>query len=129
MNLSFIPSCSEEDRRRALYQGDLVIFPPSASTLALADFARTLVEEAFAPFDPCHVHEFMAVQQVVEILVPLKPHFIHHPTTKTLLQRVLVDHDCPPDLTYQDVPRLRVAFPQDFLTTGIAYAHHPHRDT
>jgi len=27
------------------------------------------------------------------------------------------------------VPRLRCAFPKDYLTTGIAYAHHPHRDT
>lgn len=129
MNLCFVPCCSEEDRRRGLYQGDLVIFPPSPSTMALADFARTLVEEAFSPFDPRHVHAFMPVQQVVEILVRLKPHFIHHPTTKTLLQRLLVDHGCSADLTYQDVPRLRVAFPRDFLTTGIAYAHHPHRDT
>jgi len=27
------------------------------------------------------------------------------------------------------VPRLRVAYPADYLTTGIAYAPHPHRDT
>ena len=27
------------------------------------------------------------------------------------------------------MPRLRCAFPSHYLTTGIAYAHHPHRDT
>lgn len=129
MNLLFAPSCSEDDRRSRLYQGDLVVFPPSASTLALAEFARMLVEEAFSPFDPRHAHEGMDVQQAVQILTRLKPHFIHHPTTKTLLQRVLIEHGCSADQTYQDVPRLRVAFPKDFLTTGIAYAHHPHRDT
>lgn len=129
MNLLFAPSCSEEDRRSRLYQGDLVVLPPSPSTIALADFARTLVEEAFAPFDPRHVHDGVGVQEVVEILTRLKPHFIHHPTTKTLLQRVLIDCGCSAEKTYQDVPRLRVAFPKDFLTTGIAYAHHPHRDT
>ena len=69
------------------------------------------------------------MQEVVQILTRLKPHFIHHDTTKALLQRILVDHGCSPDQTYQDVPRLRVAFPKDFLSTGIAYAHHPHRDT
>ena len=129
MNLLFAPSCSEEDRRSRLYQGDLVVLPPSPSTIALADFARALVEEAFAPFDPRHVHDGVGVQEVVEILTRLKPHFIHHPTTKTLLQRVLLDCGCSAEKTYQDVPRLRVAFPKDFLTTGIAYAHHPHRDT
>ena len=36
---------------------------------------------------------------------------------------------CDPRQTFQDVPRLRVAYPADYLTTGIAYAHHPHRDT
>jgi hypothetical protein len=129
MNLSLAPPCSEQDRRRALYEGDLMVFPPSPSTIALADFARGLVEEAFSPLDPRHAHERMSVQEVVQILMHLKPHFIHHATTKALLQRVLVDYGCSPDQTYQDVPRLRVAFPKDFLSTGIAYAHHPHRDT
>jgi hypothetical protein len=35
------------------------------------------------------------------------------------------------DLTklYFDVPRLRTAYPPEFLASGIAYAFHPHRDT
>ena len=31
--------------------------------------------------------------------------------------------------TYFDVPRMRSSTSDDFLTTGIAYAFHPHRDT
>ena len=31
--------------------------------------------------------------------------------------------------TYFDVPRMRTAFPGDYLKSGIAYAFHPHRDT
>jgi hypothetical protein len=129
MNVSFAPGSSEFDRRRALYQGELLVFPPCPSTLLLANFARGLIEEAFSPCHPQHAHQQMEVQKAVEILVHLKPRFIHHPKTKELLQRVLLDHGCHPDMTYQDVPRLRVAFPKDYLTTGIAYAHHPHRDT
>jgi hypothetical protein len=30
---------------------------------------------------------------------------------------------------YFDVPRMRTAYPSDFLSSGIAYAFHPHRDT
>jgi hypothetical protein len=129
MNLSVYPSCSEAERRRGLYQGDIVVFPPCPSTLALANFARSLIEEAFAPWHPQHAHEHMEVREAVETLVRLKPHFIHHPRTKALLQNVLLEHGCPADETYQDVPRLRVAYPKNYLTTGIAYAHHPHRDT
>jgi hypothetical protein len=33
------------------------------------------------------------------------------------------------DRTYFDVPRMRTAFPGDYLKSGIAYAFHPHRDT
>jgi len=129
MNVTFCPGCSESERRRALYQGELVIFPPCPSTLELASFARGLIEEAFSPWHPQHAHQHIDVSKAVEILVRLKPHFIHHPRTKELLQHVLLDHGCDPDQTYQDVPRLRVAYPKDYLTTGIAYAHHPHRDT
>jgi hypothetical protein len=36
---------------------------------------------------------------------------------------------CDPQATYFDVPRLRSATSDDYLSTGIAYAFHPHRDT
>ncbi len=36
---------------------------------------------------------------------------------------------CDLEKTYFDVPRLRTAFPGDYLSSGIAYAFHPHRDT
>jgi hypothetical protein len=65
----------------------------------------------------------------VEILARLKPQFIHDPKTTNLLQALLVEMECDPDRTFQDVPRLRVAYPASYLTTGIAYAHHAHRDT
>ena len=36
---------------------------------------------------------------------------------------------CDPEVTYFDVPRLRSSTSDAYLTTGIAYAWHPHRDT
>ena len=112
MNFSFAPSCSEQDRRHGLYRGDLVVFPPSPSTIALADFARGLVEEAFSPLDPRHAHERMAVQEAVQILTRLKPHFIHHATTKVLLQRVLLDHGCFPTRPTRMCPACALPFPR-----------------
>ena len=39
------------------------------------------------------------------------------------------EHGVALDKLYFDVPRLRSAYPSHFLSSGIAYAFHPHRDT
>ncbi len=45
------------------------------------------------------------------------------------MRAVLEDLGCDPERTYFDVPRLRSSTSDGYLTTGIAYAWHPHRDT
>ena len=39
------------------------------------------------------------------------------------------EHGVNLEKLYFDVPRLRSAYPSHFLSSGIAYAFHPHRDT
>jgi hypothetical protein len=129
MDISFNPADGDEGRRLRAFQGELTILPPSSASCALVDFAREQIEAAFAPCHPQHAHGEFAVTESVEILTRLKPQFIHYPETKKHLQRLLVEVGCDPRRTFQDVPRLRVAYPADYLNTGIAYAHHPHRDT
>jgi len=128
MDISFNPAGGDDGRRLRIYQGELTILPPSPASCALVEFAREQIEAAFAPRHPQHAHEELAVMETVEILTRLKPQFIHDPRTRDRLQRLLVDVGCDSYQTFQDVPRLRVAYPVDYLTTGIAYAHHPHRD-
>src|SRR5439155_25168715 len=123
------PAGGDDERRRHVFQGDVIILPPTPSTLALVEFARTLIEAEFAPHHPQRAHAGLEVAKAVEVLSHLKPRFIHHLETRDRLQRILCDLGSDSDQTYQDVPRLRVAYPADYLTTGIAYAHHPHRDT
>lgn len=122
-------SSAADLRRERLYAGDLFVYSPTPSARALCEHARIMVEEAFAPHDPRRVHETLPVERSVKILAELKPRFIHHPRSKILIQRLLLDFGCDPVLTYFDVPRLRSAMPSNYLTSGIAYAFHPHRDT
>jgi hypothetical protein len=129
MDISFNSAGGDDRRRLRTYQGELTILPPSPASCALVEFAREQIEAAFVPRHPQHAHEELAVTETVEILTRLKPQFIHDRRTRDRLQCLLVDVGCDPHLTFQDVPRLRVAYPADYLTTGIAYAHHPHRDT
>jgi hypothetical protein len=129
MNI-FIDSNLDDDQRRAeLYRGSLFSHSPKSGGLELCQLAQEMIEEAFRPFCPLTVHENMLAEKCAEILADLKPKFIHHPQSKRCIQKMLLESGCDLTKTYFDVPRLRTAFPGDYLKSGIAYAFHPHRDT
>lgn len=123
------PSFDDDTRREHLYRGDVVVYGASPSTLALVEFTRGLVEEAFGNLAPELAQYAMDVQDYAALLAELKPRFIHHPRCKELLPEILSERGCDLERTYFDVPRLRTSTSDDYLTTGIAFAFHPHRDT
>jgi len=112
-----------------VYGGDFVVFSPRPSVAALAAFAGEMLEAAFAPHHPTQAQFHMPVEQWVEIFAPVKPAFIHHPKTMRLLQDIVDDLSLDPDQWFLDVPRLRGVTCNGYLTSGVGYAHHPHRDT
>jgi hypothetical protein len=122
-------SMPDDDRRVRLYEGDIFILSPTSGTRALVNLARRMIEEAFLPHDPCKIHENLRAEAVAGVLAELKPQFIHHPECKKIIPQVMREHGIDVDKLYFDVPRLRTAYPSDFLSSGIAYAFHPHRDT
>jgi hypothetical protein len=125
----FDPEMDDATRRQALYDGQLIVYSPRPSSLALCEIARTMSEQAFGARDPRHAQHAMPVEEYAALLADLKPKFIHHPTVKTVMQAMLRDFGCDAEETYFDVPRLRTATDGGYLTSGIAYAFHPHRDT
>lgn len=129
MNIFVDAKTTDEVRRKNLYRGSIFVQSPSAHALHLCQLAKDLIEEAFHPLDPLTVHESLPVERCVEKLAVLKPRFIHHAKSKEYIQGMLHEAGCDPAKTYFDVPRLRTAFPGDYLKSGIAYAFHPHRDT
>jgi hypothetical protein len=130
MNAIYVDADLADDaRREEIYQGQLFLFSPRPSTLALVDHARSLFDEAFDGLDPERAQFELPVEKFVEIVAPLKPRLIHHPRTKDLLHDILEDVGCDMDKTYFDVPRLRVVTSDKYLTSGVGYQLHPHRDT
>jgi hypothetical protein len=131
MNTSifFDAPLSDEDRRTRLYTGAIFVFSESPNSRELVALARDMLETAFAPYEPRRIHEHKTPEEVAEILSKLKPQFIHHPRCKTLLPKILAEHGSDLEKVYFDVPRMRSAYPSAFLSSGIAYAFHPHRDT
>ena len=130
MNAVYVDPMVNDDRRRQfLFEGQLLVYSPRPSSLAFIEWARELIREAFGTNDPLTAQHHLSVEKYIEILTLLKPKFINHPTSKQLLQNLLVDMGCDPDKTFFDVPRMRTSTSDNFLTSGIAYAFHPHRDT
>ncbi|MEP6811348.1 MAG: hypothetical protein ABI990_00010 [Actinomycetota bacterium] len=129
MNSVYVDSAVDDRARRdRLYAGQIFVFGPRPSTLALIGHARTMIEDAFGDTDPLMAQYEMPVERYVEICAPLKPGFIHNDTTKELIRAVLDDFGCDLERTYQDVPRLRMVTSDGYLTSGVGYAHHAHRD-
>jgi hypothetical protein len=123
------PPFSDVRRREELYQGQLLVYSPRRSTLAFVEFARKLIVEAFAPYDPETAQRHLSVEQYAELLGKLKPNFIHHSGSKALMRDIFGEMGCDLEKTYFDVPKMRSSTSDNYLTTGIAYAWHPHRDT
>ncbi len=130
MNSIFIDSkVGDEVRRQALYHGQLFVYSPTPASAALCELAHSLAAEAFSPLDPKTAQHALAAEAFAGILATLKPRFIHHPRAKKLIPSLLGELGCNLDKTYFDVPRLRTSTSDNYLTTGLAYAFHPHRDT
>ena len=119
----------DDARRSSLYAGALYIYSPRASMMALIDFAREMICEGFKGMDPTTAQFGMPVEEFVRIFAPIKPAFIHHPKTMGLMRNIAEEFGCDPMNTFLDVPRLRAVTSDAYLTSGVGYAHHAHRDT
>ncbi len=119
----------DAERRRRIYEGEIFVYSPTPQSLELIEFARQMIADAFGSHDPELAQHEMPVKEFATLLGELKPRFIHHPECKQLVPRMLAGLGCSLEETYFDVPRLRTATSDNYLSTGISYAFHPHRDT
>ncbi|MDJ0630919.1 MAG: hypothetical protein QNJ44_21860 [Rhodobacter sp.] len=122
------PKMSDDERRAALYHGDLVFYSPTRGMTALCDLAWNMIVEAFHPIAPERAQFEMPVEEFVEVISKLKPAFTHHPEAKQALLQFFEDIGADPELTYFDVPKLRIVSTDGYLTAGMGYAYKAHRD-
>jgi hypothetical protein len=125
----FDSAMGEPQRRQLLYEGQVFVFPSSPRSLALRDFALEKLVDVFDPYDPAYAQHYLSVEEWVQRFAQVKPAFMHHPRTRELLRALVVELGCDPADTFLDVPRLRGVTADGYLTSGVGYAHHPHRDT
>ena len=102
------PACTDDERRHALYSGDIFVHTHSPAIQAFVAFTRGMIEEAFDGRDPETAQHDMDVVEYAEVLAALKPAFIHHPdrrrtcgrssssTAATLSRRTSTCRGCAP---------------------------------
>jgi len=112
-----------------IYAGSIVVREHSPATVEFVDHARRAIEAAFEGLDPRRAQDPLEVEGFVDRFAPLKASFIHDPLSRERMRGILGELGFDPDDTYIDVPRMRVSTSGGYLTSGVAYAHHPHRDT
>jgi hypothetical protein len=129
VSICFDSDVDDQTRRQHLYQGELFAFSARPSVLALCEFARELIQEAFGSLEPREAQHHLAPENYVAILAKLKPKFVHHQRSKELLQRIIEELGCDQSKTYFDVPRLKSVTTAGQQISGLTYGIHPHRDT
>ena len=130
MNTIFFDSkMNDDERRQQLFNGQLFVFSPVKSAQAFCKWTQEFVQGYFGKLDPRTAQFELPVEEYAAILAELKPKFIHHPESKKFIQGILSELGIDLEKTHFDVPRLRTATSDNYLTSGIAYAFHPHRDT
>ena len=120
---------SGEEIRRLVLGGAVLIVPPIPETLALAEFTRQLLADAFDPIAPPVAHSVLDPAQLSDVLGRVKPLFTHHPRSWELMADVVRALGLDDGELYADVPRVRMSVAGDHLRVGMAHAQPPHRDT
>ena len=59
---------SDDVRRHAVYQGQIFVYLRSPAVTRFVEFTRRLIEEAFAPLDPCLAQHRLSVERFAAVL-------------------------------------------------------------
>ena len=129
VNVHIDPAFDDAERRRRLYGGDVLVYTQVPEVAAFAAYTREMITELFAPHDPISIQTVYSPEELADLLIEFKPRWIHDPRSMEHVRTIARALGCEPGNIHADVPKLRTAFPEGGLSTGIAYAFQAHRDT
>jgi hypothetical protein len=129
VNVHIDPSFDDVERRRRLYGGDVLVYTHLPEIAAFAEYTREMITELFAPHDPLSIDQVFSPDELADVLIEFKPRWIHDPRSVEHVRTIARALGCEVEKIHADVPKLRTAFPEGGLSTGIAYAFQAHRDT
>ena len=66
MNVYYNADIDDDTRREQLYAGQLYVYSPRPTTLALCELAREMSEAAFAPYHPTEAQYHLPVERYAD---------------------------------------------------------------
>jgi hypothetical protein len=119
---------ADDDRRASLFDGDLIVYGPRPSTLALADIAHMMIEQMLGT-NPQWAQQRLSETEFSVLFNGAERNFSHRHMTMELVSRVAVDLGCDPETTFISRPSITAITGHGFLSHGLGVPQHPHRDT
>lgn len=117
---------SDRQRRLAMFSGDVFVYSPRPSTLALAAASRMIIENVFGP-DPVSAQERLSEAEFATSFRVAARSFT--PNAVELASLAVADFGCDRAMTFVGPPFIVATTGMDFLAYGLGAPHHPHRDT
>ena len=119
-------STSRARRQRIVSTRAVMVLPrPTARSGPMAAHGTGRCSEGIPRRNPRLAQYDMPVEDFAGILIALKPAFIHHPDSWATLAAMLVARGCDPERRISTFRGLRISTSDGYLTSGVAYAHHP----
>lgn len=88
-NVHIDPSFDDEERRRRLMAGDVIIYSQIPEVVDFPAFTRELVTEALTPDEPTTVHTRRSPDELADVLIDFKPRFTHHSESTAYVRRIV----------------------------------------
>jgi hypothetical protein len=119
-----------DDKRRAnVFAGHIHVHTAVQASVDLCNHAGAMIARAFDGLNPLKAQYDLTVDEFIRRVSPLKSGFTNSERTKELMQALVAAIGADPEMTYFDLPRLRVVPSGSYLTSGVSYAYKAHRDT
>lgn len=131
MSIINVPSeadLSDARRRRSLFAGDLFVYGPRNSSLAVRDAARCALEHALGEQPHLSQQRFSETEFASSFHVAASS-FARSSQVMDSICELVADLGCDPDTTFVGGRRLYALPGSGFLPFGLGTPSHPHRDT
>lgn len=114
----FDAKATDDTRRQKLYSGQIFVFSPLPSAIALGQLARDLIESRFGSPLPPTVEAGLPIEDFLAGESALRQNIMDHPQVKQQVRSLLQEIGCDLSKTYFDLPQLRIVPYRGYLPNG-----------
>lgn len=128
INVPMDSDLSDDQRRRRLFSGDLFVYTPRPSSLAVRDAGRRILEQAMGE-QPRLTQQLSSEPEFMSSFHAAAAAYAQRSEVMERICELICDLGCDPSSTFVGGLSLIALTGNGFLPYGVATRLHPHRDT